>query len=176
MTASPTASRSPSPSPSGATPTPTATPTSTPTATPTSTPTATPTATPTSTPTAGSCTYDGTYACIGDTLAVYFDDGSQGTFTVETATRSAANASGLTTLDVLIKVTGPANEDVTYNWQVGDIGGQATMYASQAGAPSPVYPTRTASNGVARGWLRFVIPATYRPYLTNPGGAPIRLG
>jgi hypothetical protein len=128
-----------------------------------------------SSPSAGSCTFDGTYACFGDTLVVYFDDGSQGEFTVEAVTRSAADASGLTTLDVLVKVTGPANEDVAYNWQVGDIGGQPTMYDPQSGAPSPVYPTQTAANGVARGWLRFVIPAVYRPFLTNPGGPPIRL-
>ena len=95
--------------------------------------------------------------------------------TVEAATRSASTVAGFVTLDVRVRVTGPAGEDVTFDWQVGDVGGQSTLYNPQPGAPSPAYPTYTSASGVAVGWLRFVIPIGYRPYVTSPGGAPIRL-
>ena len=180
--ATPTATPSRSPRPSGPgrtpgpTPTPTATPTSSATGAPTPTGTSTAAPTGTSSPSSGACTSDGsTYGCVGDTFVVFFADGREGRMTVEAATRSASSVVGFVTEDVRIKVTGPAGEDVTFDWQVGDIGGQATLYNPQPGAPSPAYPTYTSASGVAVGWLRFVIPTGYRPYITSPGGAPIRL-
>ena len=175
-TASPSPSRSSSPPGTSPSPSASASATASQSASATASAAATAAATGTAQPTgsAATCPPNGSYACVGDTLEVVFGDGKPGTLMVESATRSAPS-SGNVTLDVLVSVKGPAGEDATYDWMVGDINGKPGMFAPTAGAPSPRYPTYTNASGVARGWLRFVIPASFSPYLTTPGPVSVRL-
>lgn len=156
------------PTPPRPTPTPTP-PRYTPTPSPTPTPTSTATSTPTGTSASNAC------PCVGDTLRVYFTDGSEGTVGVTQVNRTAAPTAGFTILDVRVRVTGPAGEDIRFDYQVRDNGGATTRYSAEGGAPAPAYPDTIGANGIGEGWLRFTIPSSYQPYLVNPGGADISL-